>query len=830
MSAPHDERIQRFFEMNVRRNHRSLVVLIGENGGMQLPKIHKMLVRFSHGPVNNIIWCHKNDTTRRMGQEVVSQKKQKKVQVEDSEDVLSVFVKTNEVEFVEYRESERILGQTVDMVILQDFEALTPNLIATSMETARGGGAIVLLLDRVSSVDALMSHRMDIHNSIGDLEDVSPRYNKRLFRSLAESKFVLFVDDGMNVLDIKGAGMLDVSDEEKPRHVEVGDEDGLQGLSRTRDQRAVVEEIFGMLETRRERTVCSVTAPRGRGKSVALGISIAQAIHMGFLSVYVVSPAVENIKMVFRFVVEGLERLGYKKYVDFKIVYRFTGNKRQVERIELTKGRRQVVEYFSPFNELRYYPDLLVIDEAAAIPLTFLKGLLFPNLVVMATTVNGYEGTGRAFSVKLSEYLRKSSMESGAFVYKEMTMRESIRYGQDDPVERWLHRTLLLEACVPRVEGCPNPADCELFYVNKDVLFSGRSASERFLNNAFGLFISSHYKNSPNDLQVVADSSRHEIFTLLGPVEDNGEDMPSVMCSMQVSFEGRSRRGGHQREGDLIPWIVSEEHMDGSFLEKYGVRVVRMAVHPEYVSMGYGRRALGLLIEFLSRQTGDRRRVEVQDKENNILLYELDEVAAPRVEWMGVSFGVTESLHNFWARNGFLPVGMKQKVTQATGEHSGIFLLPMKDSERSVVSRYNQTFRSRFVGQLSSSFRNFSPSLCLSLLHSPNPRQSMGSTVYFAQNDVHRVRMASTGKIDISMVIDLVPDICRMYFHDKFTQELSVLKKSILLMVGCQHRSIRETADTLTLKPFQVVNILTKTLEMLVDEIQEKYTAMECQA
>ena len=50
--------------------------------------------------------------------------------------------------------------------------------------------------------------------------------------------------------------------------------------------------------------------------------------------------------------------------------------------------------------------ELLVIDEAAAIPLPVVKALLGPYLVFLCSTVNGYEGTGRSLSLKLIEQLR----------------------------------------------------------------------------------------------------------------------------------------------------------------------------------------------------------------------------------------------------------------------------------------------------------------------------------------------------------------------------------------------------------------------------------------
>ena len=52
--------------------------------------------------------------------------------------------------------------------------------------------------------------------------------------------------------------------------------------------------------------------------------------------------------------------------------------------------------------------ELVVIDEAAAIPLPLVKSLLGPYLVFMASTINGYEGTGRSLSLKLIQQLRQS--------------------------------------------------------------------------------------------------------------------------------------------------------------------------------------------------------------------------------------------------------------------------------------------------------------------------------------------------------------------------------------------------------------------------------------
>lgn len=48
--------------------------------------------------------------------------------------------------------------------ISQDFEALTPNLMARTIETVEGGGLIIFLLKTMDSLRQLHSITMDVHS------------------------------------------------------------------------------------------------------------------------------------------------------------------------------------------------------------------------------------------------------------------------------------------------------------------------------------------------------------------------------------------------------------------------------------------------------------------------------------------------------------------------------------------------------------------------------------------------------------------------------------------------------------------------------------------
>lgn len=170
-------------------------------------------------------------------------------------------------------------------------------------------------------------------------------------------------------------------------------------------------------------------------------------------------------------------------------------------------------------------------------------------------------------------------------------MEESIRYKPGDAIEAWLTSLLCLDATVvPNLSsGCPTPDACDLYYVDRDALFSYHRAAEAFLQRLVSIYVSSHYKNSPNDLQMMSDAPAHHIFCLLGPIAKK-DALPEILVVIQVCLEGQissesvhdSLSRGRKAAGDLIPWNISEQFNDREFPKLAGARVVRIATHPNY--------------------------------------------------------------------------------------------------------------------------------------------------------------------------------------------------------------------------------------------------------
>ena len=586
--------------------------------------------------------------------------------------------------------------------------------------------------------------------------------------------------------------------------------------------------------------------------------------------------------------------MGYEEHLDYDIIQSTnTDFNNAVIRVNIRKrvakgeGKqlRQTVMYISPMDGhlLLGQAELLAIDEAAAIPLPIVSGLINsgPYPVFMSSTINGYEGTGRSLSLKLINTLRASKSRS----LLELDLKEPIRYALNDPVERWLNELLCLDCAssLARSSGgsLPHPDQCSLFQVNRDTLFSYHRASELFLQRLMALFVASHYKNSPNDLQLLADAPGHRLFVLLGPVKDSSS-LPDIVASIQVAFEGHLTREtalaalqkGKRDAGDLIPWTMANQFLDGTFGELSGVRVVRIAVHPEMQSMGYGKRALALLEDYLKGTFGgqdepadevdggnaQREKGQASNEEDlqsgaapaprahlDPLLVNVTDLRVPEeLHWIGTSYGLTQPLYRFWSRSGYEPVYLRQSANEITGEHTVIMLkaLSIEHTREGQLNpgwlrEFVEDFKTRFVGLLSAGcFRAMAPSTALSILQgvkaSPGPSNGGGASSLrslFSPHDLHRLEAAGNNNADLHLVSDLVPLLARLHFAP-FPQtglhsdvSLSPVQASIFLSLGLQARPISDLhAELATLTKESTLAMMIKVLRKFVKVLQDAFT------
>jgi len=610
-----DQRIRALIENGPKTGFRSLFILIGDKGKDQVVNLHHILSKSVVRSRPNVLWCYKKElgfsSHRKKRMKQIKREISKGLRDIDQDDPFELFIATTEIRYTYYKESQKILGNTYGMCVLQDFEALTPNLLARTIETVEGGGIIVILLKTMSSLRQLYTMTMDVHNRFrtNSANDVTGRFNERFILSLGRCENCLVVDDELNILPISSSMSTIVPIERKKEDSESSElktlKESLRGTepvwsvvnqAKTLEQAKALLTFIEAISEKTLRSTVSLTAARGRGKSAALGLAIAAAIAFGYSNIFVTSPSPENLRTLVDFIFKGVDVLNYKEHTDFEILQSTNPEfNKAIVRVNFFHSHRQTIQYISPEDHHALgQAELLVIDEAAAIPLPIVKNLFGPYLVFLSSTINGYEGTGRSLSLKLINQLRQHSSTTGhssGRVLREVELKEPIRYAAGDPIEKWLNELLCLDASIlTRVRtGFPHPNDCDLYYVSRDTLFSYHKASENFLQRLVALFVSSHYKNSPDDLLLMSDAPAHHLFVLLGPVE-NPQVIPEILCAVQVCLEGQISKKvvseslvrGRSASGDLIPWTISQQFQDQDFPSLSGARIVRIATHPDY--------------------------------------------------------------------------------------------------------------------------------------------------------------------------------------------------------------------------------------------------------
>ncbi|CAI4230919.1 unnamed protein product [Auanema sp. JU1783] len=899
-----DNRIRTLIENGVQTGHRTFFAIVGEHVKNQIPILHHILSKAHVKARPSVLWCYKSklefSCSRKKRMHDLKRKQAIGSSMVNAEDHFESFIASTNVRYCYYKETHKILGNTYGMLVLQDFEALTPNLLARTIETIEGGGVIVLLLKSVSSLRQLYTLSMDVHNRYRTEAhtDITPRFNERFILSLASSNSIAVLDEGFNILPIsshisKVEPLPFKKDKTTAAEHELNDMKealkdtkpigSLLGQCRTACQGKALLRLLDVITEKDLNVTCSVMAARGRGKSAALGLALAGAIAFGYTNIFVTSPSPENLRTFFEFVVKGFDTLQYQEHTDYELVQSTNPEfNKALVRINIFKEHRQIIQYIHPTDAVKLgQAELLVVDEAAAIPLPLVKNLISgPYIVFLASTINGYEGTGRSLSLKLLQQLREQS--SGALKkdkgitskgrkLHEMTMEESIRYKPGDEIEKWLNRVLCLDACnsAQRLSaGTPSPADCELFYVNRDTLFSFHKASEAFLQQIMSIYVSAHYKNSPNDLQMLSDAPAHHLFVLMAPIKEEDTEIPDVLAVIQVCFEGNlskdtvssSLERGKRAAGDLLPWTLSQQFLDDEFPTLFGGRIVRIAVHSDYQSMGYGSRALGLLEDYFlgnivslneSTRTFNKQKEKVKIVKNAEvvalleeqiapraglppLLMRLDERPAEQLDYLGVSFGLTLNLLKFWKKASYTPVYMRQIANDLTGEHTCIVLKNIRPEESSNwLTFYWREFRTRMLNLYSYEFRKFSSQLAISLLQSRNkdidtedknePLDRHDISLFLSNTDMKRLAQYARNMIDPHLVTDLLPVVAHIYFNKKLSAEtkLGPVQAAILLGMGLQHKSIENLAEELDLPVNQASALHNKTIRKLSDAIDE---------
>ncbi|KAG0418686.1 RNA cytidine acetyltransferase, partial [Dictyocoela roeselum] len=534
-------------------------------------------------------------------------------------------------------------------------------------------------------------------------------------------------------------------------------------LTKTDDQRHVLKSITRDMSD--ANFISIITSNRGRGKSATLGLLVAIAINRNFKKIQILAPFAENVQIIFKFVKFGLECLGFQENCDFESD-ELKPNFQTASKTKLTKKitfrKKQVVEYVSPgsskclFSSNNDFNDLLVIDEAAAIPPALLYDKIRNNgCVFIATTTSGYEGTGQFFSTKLLhflQYLSSGKYKGNVPNIRFYSLYEPIRYSFSDPAEKFLFDTLFLKNDAPPNQDTLIPIEnYDLHHVNMDILVKYKHKSdghlkpdtpnsgldsipvpEQILQAITQLLASSHYRNSPDDMFQLIENPNHHLFLLLSENEEN--ILQRMVCAVHVIIEKENTK-----IGNLLKNTISDHYDIDKLSDFVGLRIFRIAVHPDFQHKGFGSLAIKKLIKFvdnsnISSLTTIPGQKNIHQNENNDVLFDNKGPVLPFIEYIGVSFGFDHNLYDFWSKNGFWPLYLHHRQNEVSGAYSIIMIhckgADFHSNEDNWVKNINLIFKRRLIGMLGFYFKEFKTEYVWRLIKSPDCTKNKALLIY----------------------------------------------------------------------------------------------------
>jgi tRNA(Met) cytidine acetyltransferase len=568
-------------------------------------------------------------------------------------------------ERVPVADADRLLGTTRTAVVLDCHDETRPNALGRVVGAVDGGGLLVLL---VPPLDKWSERRDGFDAGLAvppfDRDDVTGRFRRRLVRTLRAHPGVAIVDVDEGTVERDGLTTPAPRTPSGPVLAPDGHTFPAAAYDHCRTQNQA-DAVAAFERLRDPGTALVVEADRGRGKSAAAGLAVA-CLAQEASDVLVTAPEYRSAEEVFVRAVALLRDLD----TDADSAVHVADD--SPRRIDAGDG---CLRFARPPEAaaLPGDPDLVVVDEAAALPVRLLGSFLDADRAAFVTTVHGYEGAGRGFDVRFRDRLADSGLD-----VTEVRLDDPIRYAPGDPVEVWAFRALLLDAR-PAVD--PLVADAEPATTTYRALDRADLAEDaHLLREAFGLLVYAHYRTEPDDLARLLDGPNLSVRALC----HDGHVASVALLAREGGLDADTRRymyeGGRVR-GNMLPDVLTSQLRDEDAAVPVGYRVMRIATHPAVRSRGLGSRFLA----------------------------EIEAEFGETADWLGTGYGATPELLSFWGDAGYSTVHLSTTRNDASGEYSAVMVRPTADAGHALHDRHASWFAERIAGVLADALRDADP-------------------------------------------------------------------------------------------------------------------------
>jgi len=691
------------------------------------------------------------------------------------------------IEQAVYEASKKYLGTTQDVLILDLTNDLKPNDVGRLIGIVRGGGLIVMWGPPLESWETV--------KTIFKSNLVTPRHPEP--RNIFIRYFVrkLMKHEGIYVIDadtgkLVKSGQVMRKHSKEVRSVKIPEDAvfprSLYELALTQDQVNVIKLIEDNLVPKpgSKHVAVIITSDRGRGKSSAIGIAIIGLIKelMKFknrVRVVVTASDSSAIQSLMMLAEKGLNALGleYRKVV------------KEGDLIEL-KGDRFSIEYWEPYTVTKLKVDVVVVDEAAGLPVPLLHTIWKNfNRTIYATTIHGYEGAGRGFSVRFLKRLREDP-KTLMITYE---MSEPIRYSANDPIEKFQFDALLLDAEPDELtdEDIKEIERGNLEYVTYEPEYLFSEAGEKELRSLFGIYVLAHYRNEPDDLGRLADAPHHSMRAVR--IKSSGK----IVGAAQLAEEGglsdeliNELLVGGKIPGNIIPDRLLKYFRLRELGKGIGWRIVRIAVHIDVQGMGIG----------------------------SFLLNEIVNEAVRRgYSWVGAGFGLSRELLNFWLKNNFKLLHLSPDRNPVSGEYTALVVRPLNSEWVSLIDTCAKDFTIRLIGSLHTVYRDLESDVTYLILKSGINYPELSERFELTEAQKERLKLYLEGLMTYESAADAVNFAVLKSVVEGKLNVLTPLEGQVCVARCLKGLSWEEITQELNYPSSKAVVVLRKALEKLCD-------------
>jgi len=540
------------------------------------------------------------------------------------------------------------LGQEVDGVILDASKGLSANTLGIAAGMIKAGGLFILCTPDLESWQNLPNtENARFLNSPFTIEQAYPYFIQHLIKQWQNlDNQVVWLSENQPIVDLPFD--LPSDDSSNPPTLVPAVSQNLP----TSDQQQAIQAIHTVAFGHRKRPLV-LSADRGRGKSSVLGLAVVQCLLEGKTDIVLTASRLDQTQMAFEHASRAIIKAAETQEISI------VSNQPGLVSFHF-QNQLKTFKFIAP-DQLVIEPtlaDVLMVDEAAHLPTPLLTQLLHRHhRMVFATTLHGYEGSGRGFELRFKKTLNKRTPD-----WKNLPLKQPIRWADNDPLETAINQALLLTP--KQIQLAPEEMLASLpandLQLQEESIHTLVENPEQ-LHAVFELLVQAHYQTSPNDLQQLLSAPNLRVLSAK-------QDQLLVGVVLCVE-EGKIMPTSTRVHGHLVPQLLLKNYASDDFTMLTTWRVMRIAVHPNYQQKGIGKKLLKIL-----QSTAKKA----------------------RIDYLSSSFGASNELLPFWFDRGYTPLHIGVKRDKSSGSHNVVVTLPLTAMAQQALACIQRAFQEQF--------------------------------------------------------------------------------------------------------------------------------------